>query len=150
MPRSPPRPKGASGGSGGSSPRAGTASERTEPPAKVYADLTVFLDDQPGAAAARRAALDETAGREYVSDSVIVASTPGELADLLLAWRAAGLDGFRLRPGVLPHDLERITRGLVPELRRRGVFRTSYTETTLRERLGLSPRPVNRYAAEVA
>ena len=35
-----------------------------------------------------------------------------------------GSAGLRLRPGVLPHDLEQITRGLVPELQRRGAFRT--------------------------
>jgi alkanesulfonate monooxygenase SsuD/methylene tetrahydromethanopterin reductase-like flavin-dependent oxidoreductase (luciferase family) len=127
------------------------SSERIGLALAVYADLTVFIDEEPGAAAARRAALDEAAGREYLSDSAIVAGTPAELADLLLAWREAGLDGFRLRPGVLPHDLERITRGLVPELQRRGVFRTSYAESThagatLRERLGLDPHPVNRYA----
>ncbi|MGA5273614.1 NtaA/DmoA family FMN-dependent monooxygenase [Streptomyces cellulosae] len=71
--------------------------------------------------------------------------TPAELADLLLDWRAAGLDGFRLRPAALPHDLTAITRGLVPELQRRGVFRTAYDSTTLRGHLGL-PRPVSRYA----
>lgn len=120
------------------------SSERIIPPLHVYADLTVFIDDQPGAAAARRARLDEAAGVEYESDSAIVAGTPAGLANLLLEWREAGLHGFRLRPGTLPHDLEGITRGLVPELRHRGVFRSSYAETTLRERLGLH-RPVNRY-----
>jgi hypothetical protein len=77
---------------------------------------------------------------------VVVTGTPVELADLLLDWHAAGLTGFRLRPGRLPHDLQRITRKLVPELRRRGAFRTEYDATTLRGLLGL-PRPANRYAA---
>ena len=71
--------------------------------------------------------------------------TPGELADLALEWRAAGLSGLRLRPGVLPHDLEQITRGLAPELARRGAFRTGYTAETLRGHLGMA-RPANRYA----
>ena len=64
---------------------------------------------------------------------------------------SAGLDGFRLRPGALPDDLTAITRLLVPELRRRGVFRDAYETgpTTLRERLGL-PRPVSRYAPHYA
>ena len=43
-----------------------------------------------------------------------------ELADLLLDWQASGLTGFRLRPAAIPHDLTAITRGLVPELQRRG------------------------------
>jgi alkanesulfonate monooxygenase SsuD/methylene tetrahydromethanopterin reductase-like flavin-dependent oxidoreductase (luciferase family) len=138
----------APGGSGGSSPRKDTFSaERIIAPAKAYADLTLFVDDEPGAAAARRARLDEAAGAEYRSDSAIVAGTPAEIADLLLEWQSWGLDGFRLRPGALPRDLEGITRGLVPELQRRGAFRTSYAESTLRERLGLDPHPANRYAA---
>ena len=45
---------------------------------------------------------------------------------MLQEWHAAGLTGFRLRPAALPHDLLQITEGLVPELRRRGLFRTAY------------------------
>jgi alkanesulfonate monooxygenase SsuD/methylene tetrahydromethanopterin reductase-like flavin-dependent oxidoreductase (luciferase family) len=107
----------------------------------VFGEVAVFLDDTPGAAAERLARL----GEEFTSDAAVFAGTPTELADLLLGWQAAGLTGFRLRPGVLPHDLTGITRGLVPELQARGVFRRAYAETTLRARLGL-PRPANRYA----
>jgi len=115
-------------------------------PLAVYADLVVFLDDEPGAAAARKARLDALDGAEFAADCAIFTGTPGELADLLLGWRAAaGLDGFRLRPGALPSDLAAITRSLVPELRRRGAFRAGYAERTLRERLGLA-RPASRYA----
>jgi len=53
---------------------------------------------------------------------------------------------LRLRPGTLPVDLNAITRGLVPELQRRSVFRTGYEADTLRGLLGL-PRPATRYAA---
>ncbi|MFJ9567978.1 FMNH2-dependent monooxygenase, partial [Streptomyces fuscichromogenes] len=56
---------------------------------------------------------------------------------------------FRLRPAVLGHDLPRITAGLVPELQRRGRFRTAYEADTLRGLLGLA-RPANRYAAALA
>jgi alkanesulfonate monooxygenase SsuD/methylene tetrahydromethanopterin reductase-like flavin-dependent oxidoreductase (luciferase family) len=119
--------------------------ERTRPPLQVYADLVVFVDEQPGAAAARKRRLDDAGGAEFTTDCAVVTGTPGELADLLLDWRqAAGLDGFRLRPGALPHDLSQITRALVPELRRRGAFRAVYAERSLRERLGL-PRPASRY-----
>ncbi|MFD4690119.1 LLM class flavin-dependent oxidoreductase [Streptomyces sp. NPDC058463] len=117
-------------------------------PLRRFAELLVFLDEEPGAASDRKARLDELAGAELASDAEIFTGTPGELADLLLDWRTAGLDGFRLRPGTLPHDLTAITRGLVPELQRRGVFRTAYDATTLRGHLGL-PRPASRYA-EVA
>ncbi|MFD9542499.1 LLM class flavin-dependent oxidoreductase [Streptomyces sp. NPDC060022] len=114
-------------------------------PLRRFAELLVFLDEEPGAASDRKARLDELAGAELASDAEIFTGTPGELADLLLDWRTAGLDGFRLRPGTLPHDLTAITRGLVPELQRRGVFRTAYDATTLRGHLGL-PRPTSRYA----
>jgi hypothetical protein len=75
----------------------------------------------------------------------VFTGTPEGLADLLAEWHRAGLAGFRLRPGTLPHDLTVITRGLVPELQRRGLFRTAYDASTLRGLLGL-PRPANRYA----
>jgi len=106
----------------------------------VFADLVVFFDGRD-----RKARLDEQAGEEYRSDALIFTGSPAELADLLLEWQAAGLSGFRLRPGVLPTDLEAITRGLVPELQQRGVFRRAYEANTLRGLLGLS-RPANRYA----
>ncbi|MFF9634980.1 LLM class flavin-dependent oxidoreductase [Streptomyces bacillaris] len=122
-----------------------TGRDLADRPLRTFADLVVLLDDEPGAAARRKARLDEVAGSELASDAEIFTGTPAELADLLLDWRSTGLDGFRLRPAVLPHDLTAITRGLVPELQRRGVFRTEYTSTTLRGHLGLA-RPASRYA----
>src|SRR3954465_656798 len=111
----------------------------------VFGDLVVLLDDEPGAAPSRGRRLDETAGAEYRSDARIFAGSPTELADLLEEWAGAGLTGFRLRPATLPHDLVQITAGLVPELQRRGLFRTAYEASTLRGLLGL-PRPANRFA----
>jgi len=98
----------------------------------VFGDLGVVLDHTATEAAARRARLDEVAGADWDSDT-------------LQEWQAAGLSGFRLRPATIPDDLEAITRGLVPELQRRGVFRSAYEASTLRQQLGL-PRPANRYA----
>ena len=111
----------------------------------VFGDLVVFLGETAKQAAAHRARLDETAGEQYASDALIFTGTPAQLADLLLDWQGAGLSGFRLRPAAIPGDVRQVTRELVPELQRRGSFRTSYTATTLREHLGL-PRPANRYA----
>jgi alkanesulfonate monooxygenase SsuD/methylene tetrahydromethanopterin reductase-like flavin-dependent oxidoreductase (luciferase family) len=111
----------------------------------VFGDLVVFLDPAgAGAAAGRKARLDERAGQEYASDALIFTGTPQQLAHLLLDCEQAGLTGFRLRPGVIPDDLEAITRGLVPELQRRGAFRRHYEAPTLRGLLGLA-RPANRY-----
>jgi len=112
----------------------------------TFGDLVVFLDETAAAAADRKARLDERAGAEFTSDAAVFTGTPTDLADQLLAWHSAGLSGFRLRPGALPHDLTAITRGLVPELRSRGAFRTEYEAGTLRGLLGLN-RPANRYVA---
>ena len=114
-------------------------------PVHVFGDLVVFLGPTEAAAAGRKARLDDLAGREYTSDATIFTGTPAGLADLLAEWQRAGLSGFRLRPGAIPDDLEAITRELVPELRRRGAFRTAYEAGTLRGLLGLS-RPASRYA----
>jgi alkanesulfonate monooxygenase SsuD/methylene tetrahydromethanopterin reductase-like flavin-dependent oxidoreductase (luciferase family) len=112
----------------------------------VFGDLVVFLDGDGQRGADRKARLDELAGAEYTSDALVFTGGAAELADLLTAWQQAGLSGFRLRPGTVPHDLAAITRDLVPELRRRGIFRTTAPTDSLRGRLGLA-RPANRYAS---
>ena len=124
--------------------QAQTEAGRAAEPVPVLADLVVFLGPDAATAQARRSRLDEVAGREYTSDAEIFAGTASQLADLMLDWREAGLAGFRLRPAVIPDDLEAVTRDLVPELQRRGVFRTAYEASTLRGLLGME-RPANRY-----
>ena len=117
--------------------RAGRAAQTV----RVFGDLAVFLDETEAAAAARKLRLDERAGAEYRGDALVFAGTAGGLADLLQDWQAAGLSGFRLRPGALPHDLTQLTELLVPELQRRGLFRTAYEADTLRGLLGLGRPP---------
>ncbi|WP_374772925.1 LLM class flavin-dependent oxidoreductase [Streptomyces sp. NBC_01310] len=118
-------------------------------PLHLFGDLTVFLDEDAAAAEDRLDRLDTRTGHPYRDDTAVFTGTPRQLADLLLERRAAGLSGFRLRPGVIAHDLPAITRGLVPELQRRGVFRREYETDTLRGLLGLD-RPANRHAARPA
>ncbi|WP_406504090.1 LLM class flavin-dependent oxidoreductase [Streptomyces sp. NBC_00212] len=125
------------------------AAGRTDDTVHIFGDLVVFLDEAPTEAAARRERLDALAGQPYTSDAHIFTGTPSQLADLLQELQEAGLSGFRLRPAVVGHDLPAITRGLVPELQRRGVFRSAYEAETLRGLLGLA-RPANRYAAITA
>jgi alkanesulfonate monooxygenase SsuD/methylene tetrahydromethanopterin reductase-like flavin-dependent oxidoreductase (luciferase family) len=122
------------------------AAGRVGEPVQIFADLLVHLDQDVSGAVARKRRLDDAAGAPYTSDAHAFVGTPAQLADLLIDWQSAGLTGFRLRPATLPHDLTQITRHLVPELQRRGVFRTEYEASTLRGLLGL-PRPVNRYTA---
>ncbi|WP_122468738.1 LLM class flavin-dependent oxidoreductase [Pseudomonas viridiflava] len=70
--------------------------------------------------------------------------TPEQVADALQTWFEQGAaDGFNVLVPHLPGGLEDVARLLVPELQRRGLFRTEYEGTTLRENLGLQ-RPVNR------
>ncbi|SDE57705.1 Flavin-dependent oxidoreductase, luciferase family (includes alkanesulfonate monooxygenase SsuD and methylene tetrahydromethanopterin reductase) [Blastococcus fimeti] len=126
-----------------------TSAGREEETVHVFGDLVVFLDEDAHTAQARKARLDDLSGEEYRSDATVFTGTPAGLADLLAEWQDAGLTGFRLRPGALPHDLTAITRGLVPELQARGLFRTAYEADTLRGLLGL-PRPANRYAGPTA
>jgi alkanesulfonate monooxygenase SsuD/methylene tetrahydromethanopterin reductase-like flavin-dependent oxidoreductase (luciferase family) len=129
-----------------STEQASTEQASTGQTVHVFGDLVVFLDETKAAAVARRQRLDERAGAEYHSDARIFTGTAIGLADLLQEWQAAGLSGFRLRPAALPHDLTQLTDRLVPELRRRCLFRARYEADTLRGLLGLG-RPANRYAA---
>jgi alkanesulfonate monooxygenase SsuD/methylene tetrahydromethanopterin reductase-like flavin-dependent oxidoreductase (luciferase family) len=111
----------------------------------ALADLVVFLGPTAAEARDRKSRLDGMLGRPYRSDAAVFAGTATELADLMEGWLAAGLDGFRLRPGGLPLDLQLICHELVPELQRRSLFRTTYDSGTLRGRFGLT-RPASRYA----
>jgi hypothetical protein len=81
----------------------------------------------------------------YRSDAAFFAGTADDLADQLVDWQGRGLDGFRLRPAVIAHDLDTIVDRVVPALQKRGAFRTEYSPGSLRARLGFS-RPENRYA----
>jgi alkanesulfonate monooxygenase SsuD/methylene tetrahydromethanopterin reductase-like flavin-dependent oxidoreductase (luciferase family) len=119
---------------------------RSRPPLKVFADIVVFLDKQVARAQERKNRLDETFGHPYRSDALIWVGTPSDLANLLLEWQSAGITGFRLRPGAIPHDLSAITCDLVTELQARAAFRTHYEESTLRARLEL-PRSPSIYAS---
>ncbi|MET8652974.1 LLM class flavin-dependent oxidoreductase [Nocardia aurea] len=75
------------------------------------------------------------------------AGTPVQVADTIEDWFARGAaDGFNIMPAVLPSGLERFVDQVVPILQERGLFRTEYTETTLRGHYGLA-RPVNQFDA---
>jgi FMN-dependent oxidoreductase (nitrilotriacetate monooxygenase family) len=74
-----------------------------------------------------------------------VIGTPQSIADQLQQWfEEEGADGFNIMSPWLPGGLSEFADTVVPELQRRGLFRTEYAGRTLREHLGL-PRPVNRY-----
>lgn len=61
-----------------------------------------------------------------------------QLADLMQHWfEEYGCDGFNIMPPVLPGNLNEFVDHVVPILQERGLFRTEYTGSTLREHLGL-------------
>ncbi|WP_395675801.1 LLM class flavin-dependent oxidoreductase [Inquilinus sp.] len=71
--------------------------------------------------------------------------TPATIADEMAAWlHGEGSDGFNVMFPYLPGGLDDFVDRVVPELQRRGLFRTEYEGTTLRDHLGL-PRPKNRF-----
>jgi alkanesulfonate monooxygenase len=71
--------------------------------------------------------------------------TPKMIADQMEEWLVTGAsDGFTLQFPYLPMGLDDVIDRVVPELQRRGLFRTEYEGATLRENLGL-PRPPNRF-----
>jgi alkanesulfonate monooxygenase len=77
----------------------------------------------------------------------VVRGSPQQIADHMEEWfRQDGCDGFNLMPPFLPGGLDDFVDLVLPELRRRGLFRTEYEGRTLREHLGLA-RPLSRYAA---
>lgn len=72
--------------------------------------------------------------------------TAADIADVMEDWFHKDLcDGFNLTVPALPIGAADVADLLVPELQRRGLFRTEYEGRTLRENLGL-PAHVNRHS----
>jgi FMN-dependent oxidoreductase (nitrilotriacetate monooxygenase family) len=71
--------------------------------------------------------------------------TPAQVADALDEFvQTEASDGFVLVPHITPGGLDEFADTVVPLLQERGVFRTEYEGTTLREHLGLRPVPAAR------
>ena len=82
--------------------------------------------------------------RRFAADERSVVGTPERIADHIEEWfHGHAADGFNVIFPYLPGTLVDFAELVIPELRRRGLFRTHYTGTTLREHLGL-PRSVRR------
>jgi len=74
-----------------------------------------------------------------------IIGTPKLIADQMEEWLMTNAcDGFNIMFPYLPGGVDDFVERVVPELQRRGLFRTEYEGTTLRENLGL-PRPENRF-----
>jgi FMN-dependent oxidoreductase (nitrilotriacetate monooxygenase family) len=80
------------------------------------------------------------AGRRFAEGQAhhIVCGSSKTIADLMQTWFEQGAcDGFALMPSYFPRGVRDIAESLVPELQRRGLFRTEYEGQTLRDNLGL-------------
>ncbi|RII13415.1 Pristinamycin IIA synthase subunit A [Streptomyces sp. YIM 130001] len=68
----------------------------------------------------------------------IVVGTPEQLADHMESWfTGRGADGFNIDFPYLPGSADDFVDHVIPELQRRGLYRSSYEGSTLRENLGL-------------
>ena len=68
----------------------------------------------------------------------VTLGTPEQIADLMQDWFATGAaDGFNVMPPLLQAMLDVFVDEVVPLLQKRGLFRTSYEEGTLRGHYGL-------------
>jgi FMN-dependent oxidoreductase (nitrilotriacetate monooxygenase family) len=77
-----------------------------------------------------------------------VIGTAQTIADQMQEWfEQEAADGFNVMPPWLPGGLDDFAELVVPELQRRGLFRTRYEGSTLRDHLGLQ-RPPSRYAGK--
>jgi N-acetyl-S-(2-succino)cysteine monooxygenase len=67
-----------------------------------------------------------------------IAGSAEQIADELESWFSAGAaDGFNILVPLHPKGTEDFTEQVVPILQRRGLFRTEYEGTTLRDHSGL-------------
>ena len=81
---------------------------------------------------------------------MVLVGTPVEVVDSMQEWFENGAcDGFNLIPPTFPGEFDAFVDMVVPELQNRGIYRTAYEGTTLRDRLELSV-PESRYAAGAA
>ncbi len=69
---------------------------------------------------------------------LVTAGTPEQTAALIEDWFSDGAaDGFNIMPPLLPAQLDVFSAEVIPILQRRGLFRTEYGGTMLREHYGL-------------
>ncbi|TNJ62352.1 LLM class flavin-dependent oxidoreductase [Paenibacillus hemerocallicola] len=80
----------------------------------------------------------------------VAIGSPEQVADKLEQWfLERGADGFNVMPPHMPGGLDDFAEQVVPLLQKRGLFRTEYGGSTLRDHLGLA-RPANRHAASAS
>ena len=108
-----------------------------------FADATIALARDPSLTV--RQIIDRGGGAHR-----ILAGGPEQIADTMEAWfRGGAADGFNVMFDVFPTGLRDFVDHVVPELRRRGLFRQDYEGSTLRSHYGLA-RPASIFSAGAA
>ena len=79
--------------------------------------------------------------RGTLDEFPVFMGAPKQVADQMEEWFGTACDGFVIAASHAPGAYDDFVRLVVPELRRRGLFREGYEGATLRENLGI-PRPV--------
>ncbi|MFD1718265.1 hypothetical protein [Georgenia deserti] len=104
--------------------RAAARAAGREGAVQVLADVHTVVSTDRQTAAERAALVADIAGDEVIWDGALTAyGTVEDVADVIEGWLGAGAaDGFVVLPGSLPADLAALVRGVVPELRARGVL----------------------------
>ncbi|WP_244828974.1 LLM class flavin-dependent oxidoreductase [Caballeronia sp. TF1N1] len=104
-----------------------------------------FIDSTVALAKAENLTVRELLDRNPGAHRIIV-GTPEQIANDIAQWfEERGADGFNLNADVFPSGLAAFVDHVVPLLQRKGIFRTDYEGTTLREHYCL-PRPDSQYA----
>ncbi|MEU9333710.1 LLM class flavin-dependent oxidoreductase [Streptomyces sp. NPDC048290] len=117
--------------------REAAAAGRDPAGVRVLAALLVDLGDGERAAEPGHGG----GGPRFTPGGPLYRGGPVDLADLVTAWHTGGaVDGFHLTPVEPRRDLERLVNGTVGLLQHRGLFRTFYPGSTLREHLGVGAR----------
>lgn len=75
-------------------------------------------------------------------DGAMAVGSPQQVADDLQEWvEETDVDGFNLTNVITPGTFVDVAEHVIPELQRRGAYKTEYTEGTLRHKLfGRGPR----------
>ncbi len=114
------------------------AGEHVGPTGIGRAILEVALSEKLTVRQISRRILPQMAGNLFKGSAA-------QVADQMARWyEEKACDGFMVAAPVVPTGMERFCRLVVPELQRRGLFRTEYEGRTLRDNLGLA-RPENRF-----
>jgi alkanesulfonate monooxygenase len=81
---------------------------------------------------------------------IVLKGGASHIVDQMEDWyRSGACDGFNVHVGYQPDGLEDIVDYVIPELQRRGLFKTAYQSGSLRQKMGL-PVPGNQFFSEPA